>query len=366
MQTEIIIIAILSSIACVIPGIFLLLKRMALISDAISHSILPGIVIGFFIKESLNSPYPIIGAIIFAMIMVVTTEAITRTNLVKEDTAIAIIFPPLFSLGVVLISLFAHNVHLDTDAVLLGELAFAPFDRMAIFGTTLPTSMIKMAIILILNLVVMLLLFKELKVSTFDPTLSNSLGFSPSVLHYLLMFMTSITAVGAFDSVGAILVLAFMITPTASALLLTNSLLMMVLISFGLATASSVGGVLLAMRIDAGISGSITTVMGSIFILAYLFSPSNGIVTKIKKQQEIKEDYALSILLYHLLNHCEDDDMETECSYGHLEEQFSYSKNFLKKIVHTAQKEKYVEGQNGIFHITEKGIKKTKKLFNLY
>ena len=178
MLAEIIIIAILSSIACVIPGTFLLLKRMALISDAISHSILPGIVIGFFVKNSLNTPYPVIGAIFFAMIMVVVSEALHRSNLVKGDTAIAVVFPPLFSIGVILVSLFAHNVHLDTDAVLLGELAFAPLTGWTSCGR-LSLSMVKMGIILILNLIVMLLLFKELKVSTFDPVLSQSLGFSP-------------------------------------------------------------------------------------------------------------------------------------------------------------------------------------------
>ncbi|MFA5468747.1 MAG: metal ABC transporter permease [Sphaerochaetaceae bacterium] len=359
MQGEIIVIAILSSIACAIPGVFLLLKRMALISDAISHSILPGIVIGFLVKQSLNTPYPIIGAVLSAMVMVVVSESLHRSNLVKGDTAIAVVFPPLFSVGVILVSIFAKNVHLDTDAVLLGELAFAPFDRMAIFNTTLPKSMVKMAIILVLNLIVMIVLFKELKVSTFDPVLSKSLGFSPSFLHYLLMFMTSITAVGAFDSVGAILVLAFMITPTATALLLTNSLFLMVIIAFILATGSSILGVLFAMKIDAGISGSITTVMGLFFILAYLFSPSNGVVTRIKNKMRIKHEYALSIILYHLMNHCEADDMESECSYGHLMDQFSYPQRYLKKVVHSAVARGLVEEHNGVFHITEEGLKST-------
>lgn len=357
MQGEIIVIAILSSIACVIPGTFLLLKRMALISDAISHSILPGIVIGFLVKQSLNTPYPVLGAILFAMLMVIVSEALHRSNLVKGDTAIAIVFPPLFSIGVILVSLFAKNVHLDTDAVLLGELAFAPFDRMPFLGTTLPKSMVKMAIILILNLVVMLLLFKEMKVSTFDPILSQSLGFSPRLLHYLLMVMTSITAVGAFDSVGAILVLAFMITPTATAILLTNSLSLMVLIAFGLAAGSSVLGVLFAMKIDAGIGGSITTVMGLFFILAYLFSPSTGIVTKIKNTKRIKHEYATTIVLYHLMNHCEDDDMEMECSYRHLKEQFSYSPRYLRRVVHNAATKGLLEEHKEVLHITAKGLK---------
>jgi manganese/zinc/iron transport system permease protein len=355
MTVEIIIIATLASLACAIPGVFLLLKRMALISDAISHSILPGIVLGFLIRGSLNTAYPIIGAVFFAMVMVVTTEALNRSGLVKGDTAIAIVFPPLFSIGVVLVSLFAHNVHLDTDAVLLGELAFAPFDRMMLFGYSLPKSMVKMGIILLLNLAVMLLLFKELKVSTFDPVLSRSLGFSPSVLHYLLMFMTSVTAVGAFDSVGAILVLAFMITPTATALLLTNSLLLMVGITFAVSVISSVTGVLLAIQIDSGISGAITTIMGLFFIGAYLFSPTVGVVTKMRNKIRIRDEYTLSIILYHLHHHLLDDDMETECSHCHLAEQFNYPARYLKKIVHSAVHDGLIEEQNGVLHLTEKG-----------
>jgi manganese/zinc/iron transport system permease protein len=355
MQSEIIIIAILASLACVIPGVFLLLRKMALISDAISHAILPGIVIGYLIKESLNTPYPIIGAVVFAMIMVVTSEALHRSNLVKPDTAIAVVFPPLFSLGVILVSLLASNVHLDTDAVLLGELAFAPLDRMIVFGSSVPKSLVKMLIIVIINLAVALFLFKELKVSTFDPILSKSLGFPPTLLHYLLMLMTSITAVGAFDSVGAVLVLAFMITPAATALLLTSSLSLMIVLSFGLATASSVLGVLLALRLDAGISGAISTVMGGFFILAYLFSPTSGIVTKMRNKIRIKNEYALSIVMYHLLNHSTAHDMERECSFEHLAEQFSYPERYLKKIVNKAIEKGYVKETDAVFAITEKG-----------
>ncbi len=355
MQGEIIIIAILASLACVIPGVFLLLRKMALISDAISHSILPGIVIGYLIKQSLNTPYPIIGAVVFAMIMVVTSEALHRSNLVKPDTAIAVVFPPLFSLGVLLVTLLAGNVHLDTDAVLLGELAFAPLDRMMVAGYSVPKSLVKMLLIVIFNGGIIILLFKELKVSTFDPILSKSLGFSPSFLHYLLMLMTSITAVGAFDSVGAVLVLAFMITPAATALLLTNSLFVMVFISFGLAIASSILGVLLALQLDAGISGAISTVMGGFFILAYFFSPLNGMVTKLKHKMNIKHEYALSIILYHLSNHCDAHNMETECSYSHLKEQFSYSERYLKKIVHKAVEAGLIKQKNRVFHITERG-----------
>ncbi|HZJ88013.1 MAG TPA: metal ABC transporter permease, partial [Sphaerochaeta sp.] len=348
-------IATLASLACAIPGTFLLLKRMALISDAISHSILPGIVIGFLVKGSLNTPYPIIGAVFFAMVMVISSEALNRSGLVKGDTAIAIVFPPLFSIGVVLVSMLAQNVHLDTDAVLLGELAFAPFDRMFLLGHSVPKSMVKMALILLFNLLIMILLFKEMKVSTFDPTLSRSLGFSPGVLHYLLMFMTSITAVGAFDSVGAILVLAFMITPTATALLLTNSLLWMLVITFGVATISSISGVLLAIAIDSGISGAITTVMGIFFFAAYLFSPTGGMVTKLQNKRRVRDEYTLSIVLYHLLHHCDEEDMEHECSVRHLLEQFNYAPRYLKRIVEMGIERDLIEREGKVFYLTESG-----------
>ena len=133
-QIEIQLIAMVVAIACAIPGVFLVLRKMALISDAISHSILPGIVIGFFITQDLNSPLLIALAAVTGVITVVLVEWIQKTGLVKEDTAIGLVFPALFSIGVILIAKNANDVHLDVDAVLLGELAFAPFDRLMMSG----------------------------------------------------------------------------------------------------------------------------------------------------------------------------------------------------------------------------------------
>ena len=149
-QIEIQLIAAIVAIACAIPGVFLVLRKMALISDAISHSILPGIVIGFLFTEDLNSPWLILLAAITGVITVILVEAIQKTGLVKEDTAIGLVFPALFSIGVILIAKNANDVHLDVDAVLLGELAFAPFDRLLISGIDIgPKSLWVMGVILI-------------------------------------------------------------------------------------------------------------------------------------------------------------------------------------------------------------------------
>ena len=131
-QFEIQLIAVLVATACSIIGCFLILRKMAMISDAISHSILPGLVIGFFMTEDLNSPLLILMATITGVVTVFLVEYIQKTGFVKEDTAIGLIFPSLFSIGVILIAKNANDIHLDVDAVLLGELAFAPFDRVII------------------------------------------------------------------------------------------------------------------------------------------------------------------------------------------------------------------------------------------
>jgi manganese/zinc/iron transport system permease protein len=133
-QVEIQAIAAVVAAACALPGVFLVLRRMALISDAISHAILPGIVLAFFVVEDLSSPLLVVGAAGMGLVTVVLIELLRRTELVREDAAIGLVFPVLFSAGVVLIARFADDVHLDIDAVLLGELAFAPFDRLVFWG----------------------------------------------------------------------------------------------------------------------------------------------------------------------------------------------------------------------------------------
>ena len=135
---EIQLIAIMVASACSILGTFLVLKSMAMVSDAITHTILLGIVVAFFMVHDLNSPLLIVGAGIVGVMTVYLVELLNSTRLVKEDSAIGVIFPLLFSIAVILLSKFAQNVHLDVDSVLLGELAFAPFNRVAIFGLSIP------------------------------------------------------------------------------------------------------------------------------------------------------------------------------------------------------------------------------------
>ena len=202
-QIEIQLLAVVVAVACALPGTFLVLRRLALVSDAISHSILLGIVLGFFVAGDVNSPLLLLGAALVGLLTVVLVSLLQRTGLVKEDAAIGLVFPALFSIGVILISRYANDVHLDLDAVLLGELAFAPFDRLVFWGWDFgPISLVVMSLILALNLTAVTVFWKELKLSTFDPALAVALGFTPALVQYGLMSLVSLTAVGAFDAVG--------------------------------------------------------------------------------------------------------------------------------------------------------------------
>ncbi|MBI2547778.1 metal ABC transporter permease [Candidatus Woesearchaeota archaeon] len=267
---EIILIASIIATSSALVGVFLVLRRVSLLSDAISHAILLGIVLAFLITKDLASPLLIIGAALVGVITVTATELLIATKKLKEDASIGLVFPILFALAVILINLFASNVHLDQDAVLLGELAFAPFERLTLFGFNLPRSLWINGIILGIDLLFILLFYKELKITTFDPYLAASLGFSPVLLHYGLMSLVSITAVGAFDAVGSILVVALMIAPPATAYLLTNHLWKMMSLSIIIGLLAGVSGYGLAHWVDASIAGSMAMMTGVFFALAWL------------------------------------------------------------------------------------------------
>ncbi|WOD44795.1 metal ABC transporter permease [Hwangdonia lutea] len=351
-QIEIQLIASLVAIACAIPGTFLVLRKMAMISDAISHSILPGIVIGFFITQDLNSPLLILLAALTGIVTVILVEYIQKTGLVKEDTAIGLVFPALFSIGVIMIAKNANDVHLDVDAVLLGELAFAPFDRLLISGVDVgPKSLWIIGSILIVTVALLITFFKELKVSTFDAGLAASLGFSPAIIHYGLMSVSSITTVGAFDAVGAILVVALMIAPAATAYLLTTDLKKMLALAITFGVFGAISGYWFAHWLDASIAGSITSMLGLLFLIVYLFAPRKGIVAVLYREKQQRTEVSLLTFLLHLKNHSE----EEERHVNHLNEHINWQKVRSKTVLELALKNNMILIKNNIVSLTEKG-----------
>lgn len=357
-EIQIILIAALTAVTCAIPGVFLVLRRMALMSDAISHSILLGIVLGFFLVEDLASPALIIGAGLTGLLMTMLVEVLNKTQLVKADASIGLVFPALFSIGVILINLYAGNVHLDIDAVLLGELVFAPFNTLIVAGVDIgPKALYVMLALLVVNGVFITVFYKELKLSTFDAGLAATFGFYPAVMHYVFMGVVSITAVGAFDTVGSILVVALMIAPPCAAYLLTDSLVRMLAYSAGIGIVSAVSGFLIANALDSSISGCMATMTGVCFLLAFLFAPKRGMVAIVRRRATQKLEFARGVLAVHLSNHAGSEEEREECHEAHLTKHIRWDAGFARQVIGTAEKAGLLIRENGILKLTPAGLR---------
>lgn len=365
-QVEIQLIASIVAVACALPGVFLVLRRMAMMSDAISHTVLLGIVIAFFITRSITSPFLLIGAALMGVITVSLVELLNRTKLVREDAAIGLVFPAIFSIAVILISRFAGDVHLDTDAVLLGELAFAPFNRLQLFGLDLgPEALFVSLGILLLNILFIALFYKELKLATFDPALAAALGFAPAVIHYALMALVSLTAVGSFDAVGSVLVVAFMIAPPAAAYLLTDRLSRMLVYSALIGVFSAVSGYWLAHWMDASIAGSMATMTGISFVMIYLFAPERGLIAQARRRKNQRIEFALTMLTMHIANHTATQEAEAENQALRLNEHLNWTPQFTTRVVGIAEREGLIQQRGGLLVLTNNGLKRSQQEFSM-
>ena len=257
-STDLIIVvtALLVVIPCALLGTLLVLRQMSMMGDAISHAVLPGIVLAFFITESLGPVVAVMGAGIFGLLTAALVEALKNTGRVREDSSIGIVFTALFALGVFLIARYGGNVHLDLNHVLYGEIAFTPLNALIVGGVDLgPRSFWTLGLVTALALVFVVIFYKELKLATFGPALAAATGFSPVLIHYLLMGAVSMTVVGAFDAVGVILIVAFLIVPAATAYLLTERLFNMMALAVAAGTLSAVSGYYISSLLDVSVSG---------------------------------------------------------------------------------------------------------------
>ena len=267
-QILVLIITVLTALGCALIGNFLVLRKLSLMGDAISHAILPGIVVAFLFVGTLDSPTFFLLAVAVAILMAVFVQFIVERTRVSQESVIGIVFTALFAIGVIMLVQFANNVHLDQDAVIYGSVEFSAWNKLMINGVDIgPRSLWTMGFVFLLNLLMILLFWKELKITTFDKQLAHSLEISPKKVHYLTVILTSVTIVAAFEAVGAILVVALLIVPPATAYLLSNRLSVMVGLSLVFAVLASVLGYLLAFTVDGSIAGSVATMAGVILVL---------------------------------------------------------------------------------------------------
>jgi manganese/zinc/iron transport system permease protein len=343
--------------ACAVPGVFLLLRRVALVSDAISHVLLFGIVVAYLLVNDRSSPLLFFGAAASGVLTVALVELLQRTKLVKEDAAIGLVFPALFAAGAVLLTVFVPpTTHLDIDTVLLGNEAFSVFlNRLNVGGLDLPAGVWTLGGLFVLNSLLVLLVYKELKLSTFDPELAVVFGFAPAVLHYGLMASVSVTAVAAFDAVGPVVVVALFVVPAATAYLLTDRLSRLLMISVLFAVGGAVLGTLLAVAIAANVAGTVAVTLGLTFGVVFLVAPRRGLVAQVLLRIKQRRRFFETMLAIHLLQHegtpQEADESELVGLHHHLQ----WLPAEVTRVVKRAERHGLVTEQAGRLKLTPEG-----------
>jgi manganese/zinc/iron transport system permease protein len=291
-DTLIVIVGSLCAIACALPGCFMVLRRMSMMGDAISHAVLPGLALGFLLTGSRASFPMFIGAAVMGLLTAFFTQCISKWGKVDRGAAMGITFTTMFALGLLLIVQAADHVDIDPSCVLYGALEWTPFDTVgtidwAGYTIDVPRAAVVLGVVLCLNLAVIVVLFKEFKISAFDPELATSLGIHSQLMHYLLMAMVAVTTVAAFESVGSIIVIAMLVVPAATAQLLTDNLKFMLIISAVVGVLAAILGHVSAIIVPpmlgfkgTSTSGMIAASAGLLFLMAWLFAPRYGLIAR--------------------------------------------------------------------------------------
>ncbi|GMA46046.1 metal ABC transporter permease [Tetragenococcus muriaticus] len=338
---------VITALACSLVGVFLVLRNLAMVSDAISHTVLLGIVAGYFVSHDLDSPLLFIGAALFGVLTVYAIEALVKKFRLKNDAATGLVFPLFFAIAIIIISKFARNVHLDIDIVLSGEVVFASLNTLTIFGLTLPRSFVEMSVVFLLNLLFVVFFYQKLKISTFDAQYAASIGIAVSFLHFILMTLVSTTTVVAFNAVGSILVISFLVAPVLSAYLLAKRLYAMILLSMIYGTINSVVGYMIAIELNMSMPGMCATVAFITFMFTFIFYP-NGLIGKQVRRYQLRKLYQINLLVLYL-------PVTQVFKAIDLSEKLEWSESQTEKLLDKLMKKNYVERAESGFYLTSDG-----------
>ena len=276
------------AVPCAVLGCFLVLRGKALLGDAISHALLAGLAGAYLITGSRSAGPMIVGAVVAGLATVVLVEVIHRYTRVKEDAGIAVVFSTLFALGVVLVTRFTEGIDLDAGCVLYGEV------EMSWLRPERVRVMVAVALAVLAGVAVF---YKELKVTSFDPGLAIAMGIPAGLVHYALMTAVSITVVSGMEATGAILVVAMLIVPGATAYLLTDRLSRMLVIAAVVGFACALLGFHVGLWLDCSIAGAMAVVSGVLFTAALLASPRHGLVMRAVRRSQLTARIARENLL---------------------------------------------------------------------
>ena len=257
-------------------GNLLLLRKMSMMGDALSHAVLPGIVVAYLISGSRASIPLFVGAIVMGVLTTFLIQFFSSKGKMQSDAAMGTVFTFLFAVGVILVTKFAGEADIDADCVLHGELAFVPLQTSSFLGLGVPTPVWTLLGLLAVIQIIFWTGYKGWLITSFNPEYAQSVGIRTVLWHYSLMAATSVATVVSFESVGAILVIAFLVVPAATAYLLTDKLPLMTIIILIHGLVSSTLGYFISDALEASISGSIAVMIFILFAGAFLWNKKKG------------------------------------------------------------------------------------------
>lgn len=266
--------------SCAMLGCYLVLRKMSLLGDAISHSVLPGIAIAYFLTGQVAGLPLLIGAMLVGVFTSFLTQTLHWLGRVAEDASMGVVYTTLFAIGVIMMQTWAPRAHLDADCVLYGQIDYAAADLVPFLSREVPRSLTLLAPVAIVVLLMILAMWKQLKATAFDPEHAAAMGIPTAIVHYILMAGVAVVAVASFESVGSILVVAMLIVPAASAQLIADRLAWMMIWAVVISIVSALVGTLLAVALDTTVAGVIAVVSGLQFALAVFLAPRQGLLLR--------------------------------------------------------------------------------------
>lgn len=251
--------AVLASVACGLVGCFLVLRRLSMLGDTISHAVLPGIAGAFLLTGTRDVLPMLLGATVVGVATALLSSGLDRWARVDRDAAMGVTFTTFFAMGVVMISLAARQVDLDPGCVLYGLLEFVPFDTITLAGMQVPRAAAWLGTAVVVDAVLVVAFLKELRACSFDPAHAASLGLRVGLVHMGVMAAVAANTVVAFEAVGSILVVAMLVAPGATARLWTDRLTPMLWLACAIAASTAVVGYLAALGLNTSAAGMIAT-----------------------------------------------------------------------------------------------------------
>ncbi len=366
----IVITGILSALSCALLGNFMVLRRLSMMGDAISHAVLPGLAAAFLISGSRDSITMFFGAAVVGILTAVFTDLIHRLGKVEESASMGVVFTTLFAVGLIMIVKGADAVDLDPGCVLYGAIELVPLDTKTVFNIPVPRAVIVLTTVFVLNALFVIFFYKELKISSFDPELATTVGANALWMHFILMTLVAVTTVASFESVGSILVIAMLIVPPATAWLITDRLRTMILISLLIAELSAVLGHVGALKLpnfigyeDTSTAGMIAVASGALFFITLFFGPKHGIVIKSVERfwtlLRISREDILG-LLYRLGELKNVNDLQVNSDL--FRKVTGYGKGMYFSAIISLKLDKKICVDNGNFKLTDRGKRMAKSL----